>query len=84
MFLTYSSNVLFKYNEEKKADLFASKYSTTEEINAAANFFEEYQKYANEYQVSMGIASRIPQVVLSGHPDGKSRACYLRNIATKK
>ena len=78
---TYCSNVIFKYREEKNADLFAARYSSADEIEAAALFFEQYQLAAHDYTKNKGLLSLLPQVVRSGHPDGKSRAAYLRTIA---
>lgn len=84
LLLSYSSNVFFKYREEQKADLFAVRYSTAQEIRAAADFFERYQACANEYTKPMGFIGKLPQVVLSGHPDGKTRAHFLRKLAAQK
>ncbi len=78
LFLSYISNATFKYYEEKNADKFACKYSSKEEINAAADFFIKYEELANEYKKSMSLISHIPQRILSGHPNGIERAKYLR------
>ena len=84
LFLSYSSNIFFKYYEEKKADLFAARYSSAQDINAAADFFEKYRDHATAYKKPMGLIAYIPQVILSGHPDGKIRAQYLRDLAAQK
>ena len=80
LFLSYSSNVFFKYRHEVNADLFAVKHSSQEEILAAAVFFEEYQKHANDYKKTLNIVQYLPQIIASGHPDGKARAAYLRKL----
>ncbi len=80
LIMSYSSNVLFKSREEKNADLFATKFSSPEEIKAAASFFETHQEIVNLNKSSMGILSALPSIVLTGHYDGKTRAKYLRDI----
>ncbi|MDR3647031.1 MAG: M48 family metalloprotease [Candidatus Babeliales bacterium] len=79
LFLTYFSNLIFKSQEEKKADLFAAKHSSAQEINAAANFFEKfYYIQADANKIAGGLYSKIPSIILSGHYNGKTRAKYLR------
>ncbi|MCX5922217.1 MAG: M48 family metalloprotease [Candidatus Dependentiae bacterium] len=79
--LSYSSNALFTYYEEKKADMFAARYSTAEEIHAAAQFFAACQEISNEYKKEhMGLLAHLPQAVASGHPDGATRANYLMTV----
>lgn len=82
---TYVTNIFFKAREEKKADIFACTFSSKEEILAAADFFEQYEKYAAEYRTSIGgLTAWMPTIILSGYIDGISRAHYLRNIAHSK
>lgn len=76
LLLTYSSNVFFKAYEEKRADFFATKYSSKEEINSAADFFEKLQDIHDE--ADFGLYSKIPTIILSGHYNGRTRAKYLR------
>ncbi len=78
--LSYSSNLFFKAREEKKADVFAVQYSSKEEINAAADFFEQYEQYAQEYRNSTaGLMNSMPSTLLTGYTDGVTRANYLRD-----
>lgn len=75
--LSYSSNVWIKAHEEKKADFFAARFSSIEETNAAALFFEKYQEIQDN-KTTTGLYAKIPGIILTGHYDGKSRAIYLR------
>lgn len=84
LLLSYSSNVFFKVQEEKKADFFAARYSSCEEINAAAHFFEQHKIIMEQNEAFPGLLGKLPTTVLSGHPDGTTRVQYLRKIATKK
>jgi len=82
LFLSYSSNLLFKTREEKRADVFAARFSSKDEIEAAADFFEQYEHHAHEYRKSVGgLIAFMPTIILSGHPNGIARARYLREIA---
>ncbi len=77
--LSYSSNLFFKAREEKKADMFAVQYSSKEEIHAAADFFEQYEQYAQEYKKSTSsLIASMPSALLTGHPDGITRSNYLK------
>ena len=85
LLLSYASNVFFKAAEEKKADLFACNFSSPEQIEAAADFFERYEDYAQEYRKTLGrLYVFIPAIILTGYVDGKSRAHYLRAIAQER
>jgi Zn-dependent protease with chaperone function len=85
LFLSYSSNIFFKAREEKKADLFAAHFSSKKEIEAAADFFEQYEHHAQEYRKSIGgLIARMPTIILSGHIDGVTRGRYLRDVARSK
>jgi hypothetical protein len=78
----YASNIFFKAREEKKADIFACKFSSKEEILAAADFFEQYEYHAQEYRASIGgFIAWMPTIIISGYIDGVSRADYLRNLS---
>lgn len=80
LLLTYSANHFFKAREEKKADLFARTYSSKEEIDAAARFFECYEQYAQEYRAhTPSLLHSLPNTILTGYPDGATRANYLRS-----
>ncbi len=80
LLLSYSSNYFFKAYEEKKADIFAASHSTRQEIAAAADFFEVHQDILNAHK-EQTLVAKIPGVILSGHPDGKTRANYLRKLS---
>lgn len=81
--LSYSSNLFFKLNEENRADLFAVKYSTFEEINQAANFFEKFSEITAKNEIT-GIISFLPTTILTGYNEGKVRAQILREMALNK
>lgn len=78
--LSFASNIVFKAAEEKKADLFAAQHSSPQEIEAAAQFFENYEQHAHAYKKAAGLSTLIPGIVLSGHPSGQTRATYLRML----
>lgn len=80
LILSYASNLFWKAGQEKNADMFACFYSTGKEIDAAADFFEQYETYAHEYRTAVGLAL-IPGILLTGHADGHTRAGYLRRYA---
>lgn len=77
LFLSYFSNATFKAYEEKQADMFAIQYSSEEEIEAAADFFEKHQDILDTYPENYWL-SKIPSIILSGHLNGKKRAKLLR------
>lgn len=80
--LSWLSNALFKAPKEKEADMFAVKYSSKQEIEAAANFFEKYERYAKDYRKVIGDThSGIAPRFLMGYVPGKERVQYLRNAA---
>jgi hypothetical protein len=78
LFLSYFSNATFKAYEEKQADMFAIQYSSEEEIEAAADFFEKHQDILDTYPENYWL-SKIPSIILSGHLNGKKRAALLRS-----
>jgi hypothetical protein len=83
--LTYLSNALFKLPEEKAADLFAAQYSSTQEIEATALFFEQYQHLKDTFKDQTNvILSYIPSIFTTGHLDPVTRAHYIRSLAVKK
>jgi hypothetical protein len=82
--LTYASNVFFKLREEKRADIFAAQHSSAEEIEAAAQFFEQHQNLVDTYKEPNSLLAYLPSSVLTGHPDGINRASYLRDLVNKK
>lgn len=84
LILGFSSNILFKAREEKNADLFAAKFSSPAEINAAANFFEILQEIVNADKPSMKPLDALPSTILNGYYDGKTRAKYLRAVVKSK
>ena len=85
LLLSYLSNIFFKSREEKKADMFAAQMSSKQEIEAAADFFERYEQYAQEYRKSEGgLIAFMPTILLSGHIGGVGRARYLRKASFLK
>lgn len=84
LFLTYGSNVVWKLQEEKAADYFAAQYSSDEDIQAAALFFENYQHVIDRYKESGNFIANLPQAVLSGHQHGSARSVYLRGLMSQK
>lgn len=84
LLLTFGSNIFFKSFAEKNADIFAAQYSTCEEIEAAAEFFEQLQIIYDIHKDSSALASYLPSIIISGHLNGKSRGRYLRAIARQK
>lgn len=84
LILSYASNYFFKAQAEKNADLFAAHYSSPEEIAAAADFFEKHQQIMDTNKEADNFLTKIPSVIATGHPAGKTRAQYLRNIIINK
>jgi hypothetical protein len=79
LLLTYSSNLFFKAREEKRADAFAMQFSSKKEIEAAADFFEQYEEYAQEYRKStLGLMNSMPTTMLTGYISGSIRVNHLR------
>ncbi len=82
---TYLSNALFKLPEEKAADRFAVEYSSCQEIEAAATFFEQHQKIKDTtFKDETNLLSFLPSVFARGHLTGIARAKFLRNLAAQK
>jgi hypothetical protein len=75
--LSSTTNIFFKYNQEKEADRFAIRYSTPKEMEAAAQFFERHQAF---YDKIMAEQDRFYAATkyLSGNLDGKERAILLK------
>ncbi len=78
LILSYFFNATFKAYEERQADMFAIKYSSQEEIEAAATFFEKHQNILDTYPENHWL-NKIPSIILSGHLNGKKRAALLRS-----
>lgn len=83
LLLSYASNVVFKSYEEKRADRFAACYSTQEEIEAAADFFERHHEVCVTHQGPQNILTKLPSIIVSGHLSGKARADYIRACRRK-
>ena len=81
--LSYLSNVLFKYLEEKRADQFAAQHSNATDIFAAADFFEKHQEIINATIEHTTFFTHLPSLILSGHPNGYARGAHLRKLANK-
>ena len=85
LLLGYCNNAFLKVTLEKQADSFAIKHSTAEELNAAADFFEQYEEAAIKYRTQIGgLQSILPAIAVTGHPNAKIRVAYLRNAAALK
>jgi Zn-dependent protease with chaperone function len=80
LLLAYVTNYFFKVQQEREADLFAARYSTQEEIQAAALFFEKHQDLRDAHKDTNGFLNRLPSTLTTGHPDGHTRAFYLRSF----
>lgn len=76
--LSHASNVLFKVYEEKRADRFAVYYSSRNDAEAAADFFEQHHEILATHTDPKNILSKLPSVIVSGHLSGKARADYIR------
>ncbi len=84
LFLTYGSNVVWKLQEEKAADRFAVQYSSTEDVQAAALFFENHQHVIDRYKQPGNFMTSLPSVILSGHQHGTARSSYLLKLLANK
>ena len=81
---TYLVNATVKYREEKMADQFAVRYSSAEEMYAAADFFEKHQEIIEKNQPAQSLRTYIPGIFLDGHQHGNTRARYLRLLAARR
>lgn len=79
----YVTNLLFKYPAEKQADLFAARYSSKEEIVAAAHFFEKLDEVRETYKDNDSFLKKLPSPLAFGYPTGKERCAYLLKIADR-
>lgn len=78
-------NLFFKTNVEYQADLFAAKFSNSQETEEAACYFENYEKAAQVYRNNTNSFLKfIPTTILTGYIDGVRRAQYLRNSINLK
>jgi|GEM_PF-725397 len=85
LLFAYATNFFFKSYEEKRADIFATRFSSKEEIKAAADFFEHYERAAQKYRETIdSILFKLPTTIVSGYIDGINRAHYLREYAQSK
>ena len=84
LLFTYLSNAIFKSKDEKSADLFAAHYSSKQEINAAADFFEQHQQIVDNHFDRNNLLLFLPSILTTGHPNGRTRARYLRAIVSYK
>ena len=83
LFLTYVSNILFKLQEEKAADRFAAKYSSDEEIQAAAYFFEQHQYILDKGKEMNSLLSFVPASIFTGYQTGSDRSACLLQLMSK-
>jgi len=79
--LGYLNNAFFKAREERKADEFAMQFSTPEEIEAAADFFDAYELGAQKLRTQSYLLSYLPIAATTGHPSAQERTQYLRDGA---
>jgi len=80
----FLTNVLFRLPEKRKADLFAIRHSTKEEIENAANFFELFEQEAQLYKKqTCELLTHLPSKLLNGHTERKRRAAYLKKCRSK-
>jgi hypothetical protein len=78
-------NAFFKAPKEKEADLFAAKYSSKKEIEAAADFFEKYEACSQVYRKAVGDNySEFSPRFFRGYVSGQERVRYLREAAASK
>lgn len=82
--LSYISNYFFKTWSEIQADHFAVHYSNSEEIIAAAEFFERYQEIIDASSKGLGILAYLPASLRAGYPESSVRGAYLRKFAATK
>ena len=84
MILGYTNNAFFKVWQERKADEFAVQFSTQQEIEAAADFFEKYEQEAQEFRKNNFLLAYLPVTAVTGHPKTEIRATYLRSSAKER
>lgn len=84
IFLTLLSNLVFKVEAEKRADNFAAKYSSVQEIIQAADFFAQEQEFIEIHKDPNDLLLKLPLEIFSGHPNGKSRKKYLLKLVENK
>jgi hypothetical protein len=77
--LTFFSNATFKAYHEWKADMFATRWSTPEDIKEAALFWEAHEALLAKHRDPASIMHHVPSVIRTGHMNGKARARLLRN-----
>lgn len=80
MLSDYITNIVFNRSGEIQADLFAARYCSAEEIEAAAHFFSKLQDIYDAHPEPHTLMAHLPLELFSGHPDGKRRAVYLRKL----
>lgn len=79
----YASNLFFKTVAERNADLFAARFSSREDIAAAADYFDLQGALVKQHPEDQ-FFSRLPAELVSGHPRGATRAKYLRKLLVEK
>jgi len=83
--ITNAGNYFFKQYEEVMADRFAIAYSSAQEIEAPADFFEQYDLLSKPFRKkNIGTESDFWYSVLFGYPSGSYRVGYLRLAAKEK
>lgn len=80
LFLTYLSNLVWKLQQEKAADLFAVQYSSDEDIQAAALFFENHQNILDTHPEQNNVLAKLPSIIKTGHQHGEVRSAYLLKL----
>lgn len=80
--LSWLSNGICKVYDENQADAFAIRYSSAEEIEAAATFFEQYQDILDQHGDKHALHGFVPQRFATGYLNGKIRAQLLRSSSS--
>ena len=80
LFLTYLSNLVWKLQQEKAADRFAVQWSSDEDIQAAALFFENHQNILDTHPEQNNLLAKLPSIIKTGHQHGEVRSAYLLKL----
>lgn len=78
--LAYVSNMFFKLAAEKRADRFAVRYSSQEDIHEAAQFFVKQQELLDKHKGPASLLNLLPIEIAAGYQNGKKRAAYLSQL----
>lgn len=81
---TLVSNIIWKLQVEKQADGYAVRFSSKEDVQAAALFFEEHQALLDKFKDPKDYLGMFPSEITSGHQHGKLRSAYLLTLLDQK